>query len=103
MSATAEKKRRVRSQKVPRDEPQEWKDRSAQARDARANVGQQLTDLLVEADITGSLAMIAKRVRELAQAEASGDMTVMRAASMELAVAAGVYAAGMDLEPVGTD
>lgn len=93
--------RRVRSQKVPRDEPQEWKDRSQSAREARLNVGQQFTDLLVEADITGSPQLIAKRVRGLVEAEGSGDVTVMRAAAMELAVAAGVYAAGMDLEPVG--
>lgn len=93
--------RRVRSQKVPRDEPQEWKDRSQEAREARLNVGQQFTDLLVEADMTGSTQLIAKRVRELVQAEKSGDEDVTRAASMELAVAAGLYAAGMDLEPVG--
>jgi hypothetical protein len=89
---------RPKSHRVPRDEPQEWKERSEDARKARLNVGQQFTDLLVEADITGSSQLIAKRVREMVEAEGSGDRTMMRAAAMELAVAAGVYAAGIDLD-----
>lgn len=88
---------RTKSHRVPRDEPQEWKERSEAARAARLNVGSQFTALLVEADITGSPALIAKRVRGVLEAERSADLTMMRAAAMELAVAAGVYAAGIDL------
>ena len=93
MSAT-----RAKSHRVPRDEPQEWKEASERARKARRNVGQQFTDLLLEADITGSASLIGRRVRGLVEAEQSGDLAAIRAAAMELAVSAGVYAAGIDLD-----
>lgn len=89
--------RAPKSQRVPRDEPQEWKENTERARAARAHVGDQLAEALLEADITGSPSLIAKRVRGMLEAEQTGDTTLARAATMELAIAAGVYAAGIDL------
>lgn len=91
------KRKRPKSEKVPRDEPQEWKAATERAQEIRVNVGQQLAALVAEADITGSGGLIAKRVRGIVEAEGSGDQTLVRAAAMELAVAAAAFAVGIDV------
>ena len=81
-----------------RGEPEEWKRGARKARDARHNVARQIAEHIVEADLTGSREFVALRVRTFAQAEATGDLHVIRAALMDLAGAAGAYLVQVDLQ-----
>lgn len=78
-------------------EPAEWQEGTDAARAARAIVAQQFGDLLLERDMTGGRQHFALRLRELGEAERTGDILVIRAAVMEVCVSAGGWAAALDL------
>lgn len=77
--------------------PQEWLDRARDAREVRSSIGAELADYIREADMTGSREFVALRIRSFANAEASGDAAVVRAALADLATAVGAYMAAIDL------
>lgn len=79
-------------------EPIEWLKATEQAREARANVAGQVAELLTGMDITGGREHVTSRIRQLSEAERSGDATVVRAAVMECAVAFGAWAVRIDLK-----
>jgi len=80
-----------------RGQPQEWVTGQSAARQARAHVASQLTEHVIAGDLTGSRSLTARRVRNLAEAERSGDQMVIRASLMDLAAAAAAYACQIDL------
>lgn len=81
-------------------EPDEWQQATAQARAARMKVGQQLSELLAMADVTGSRDVIEVRARQLGAELRRGDIVLIRAASIELGVASGAFAAAIDLRQI---
>lgn len=84
-------------------EPEGWKDGSRRARAARQNAGRQIAESLVAADITGSREFLARRLRNVAEAEREGDDFVKRGAYLDLAVAAGAMVAAIDVRRGGTE
>lgn len=80
----------------PKD-PAAWEAGARKAREARAAVATQLSDLISSADLTGSPDYVARRLREYATAVRTGDAESERAALMELSVAAAATAASIDL------
>lgn len=78
-------------------EPEEWITATEQAREARSNVAGQLAELLTGMDITGGREHVTSRIRQLSDAEKSGDATVVRAAVMECSVAFAAWAVRIDL------
>lgn len=78
-------------------EPVEWVRGQEAARAARAAVAEQLTALLVGRGMTGDRAVLALRVRQLAEAEREGDPAVVRAAVMEVSAAAAAWCVSLDL------
>lgn len=78
-------------------EPEEWIRATNAARQARAVVAGQLADLLVASDITGGRPHLTQRVVQLGESYRTSDLTVIRAAVMELGVACGAYAVRIDL------
>lgn len=64
---------------------------------ARSNAGQQVFDLVVGSETTGSARMVAVRFGELIEATRTEDSLLIRAASMELARASVLYAVRLDL------
>lgn len=79
------------------NEPQDWLAGQAAAREARAAVGQQLAALLVERDMTGDKKLLVRRLRQLASVEAERDQATLRAAVMEVCVAAAAWVVSLDL------
>lgn len=79
------------------NEPQAWKKGQAEARKARAVVAGQLSAMIIERDATGDRSLLARRLRQLAEAERGGDGKVIRAAIMEIALAAAQWAVARDL------
>lgn len=79
------------------NEPQEWQDGQAAAREAREVVAGQLSALVVDRDITGDRSLLARRLRELLVAEGTEDATLIRAAAMEVAHAGAAWCVAMDL------
>jgi hypothetical protein len=63
----------------------------------RRNVADQLAVLVSESTMTGGPELFAKRMRAVAQAKLEGDDRVLRAAVMEMAVAASLWAVDLDL------
>jgi hypothetical protein len=88
---------RVSKADMTEKNPAEWVAGAKAARAARKNVSDQLTKLIESADLTGSRPLVARRIRELAGAQRSGDVAAERAALMELAVAASTSAADIDV------
>lgn len=78
-------------------EPEEWRAASERARVVRSNVAQQVSELIVMADMTGSFDLVRDRVAQVGQARATGDPDVLRAAAMECSVAFGLLAVELDL------
>lgn len=78
-------------------EPEEWINATERAREARSVVAGQMADLLTGMDITGGRELVTSRIRQLREAELSGDASVVRAAVMECAVAFGAWAVRIDL------
>lgn len=71
-------------------------------RAARAVVAQHLEELLATADMTGSRAQIAQRMRTFFADETDGDPVVVRASAMQVAVAWAAYVAHLDMQMKGT-
>lgn len=70
----------------------------AEADGAREVVAGQLAELIVETRMTGGRGLLVTRVRAVTAAERQGDPLALRAACMELAVAAAGWAVHLDLE-----
>lgn len=62
----------------------------------RENVGLQVADILRERSFPGSRAQLAERLRDVARYEAIGELSSLRAALVDLAVASGAWAADLD-------
>lgn len=81
-------------------DPAEWGRATAAARATREQVARtiavQIEELIVSGDIMGGRALLAQRVRALAEAERRGDQSVVRACVMDVAVAAGAWVARLD-------
>lgn len=88
-------------------DPEEWARATEGARETRTltahevaqTIAAQVEELIVEGDMMGGRALLAQRLRQLAQAERQGDLTVVRASLMDLAVAAGSWVASLDFTP----
>jgi hypothetical protein len=79
------------------NEPTEWKEGQAKARAAREIVAAQIVEDLVGRDMTGDREVFLRRLRDLAEAESSGDVNMVRAAVMELTLAGAAWAVALDL------
>lgn len=64
-------------------------------------VAEQVAELIRESGITGSPDLIAARVREIVAAQRTGDPYTVRAAAMNVAVAAAAYAVQIDMTTQG--
>lgn len=91
---------RVSAANMTKKDPTEWVAGARVARAARKRVASQLSDLIIDADLTGSPEFVARRVAEYAEAIRHHDDSGQRAALMELAVAAATTAAGLDCRPI---
>lgn len=88
-------------------DPEEWARATEKARAIRELaagevalvIGEQVAELVVAGDIMGGRAMVADRIRKVAAAEQRGERDVLRAAWMELAVAAAACVASIDYVP----
>ncbi|HEX7088677.1 MAG TPA: hypothetical protein VF192_00980 [Longimicrobiales bacterium] len=79
-------------------EPKDWQDGTAKARAVRANVAEQVAELIVERDMTGAEGLVATRIRQVADAQRRGDRVALRAAIMELSVSSAHWVAAIDLQ-----
>lgn len=70
-------------------------ERAAQA--SRERVAEQFAASLHERDLAGDRDVVARRVLEFVHAERSGDLGALRAAAMEIALAAGELCVTLDL------
>jgi hypothetical protein len=86
-----------RAKPSERGEPEEWKRGARAARAIRQNVARQVSEHIIEADLTGSREYVAMRVRTFAEAERNGDPYVLRAALMDLCGASAAYLVAVDL------
>lgn len=73
--------------------------REGAAREVAGQIAEQVAALIVEGDIMGGRALLSTRVQQLVAAERRGDPVVVRAAVIEVAVAAGAWVAALDFEP----
>lgn len=80
------------------NEPLDWQAGRAAARAGREVVAGQLVAELRGRDSTGGRAMLARRVRELVVAERGRDEAVLRAAIIEVSLAAAQWAVSVDLK-----
>lgn len=88
-------------------DPEEWAratkaarvQREAAAGEVADRIRKQVFELIVEGDLMGGRALVATRVRQIAEAERREDEEALRAAVMELAVAAGMWVAALDFVP----
>lgn len=80
------------------NEPQEWVEGQAAAREARQRVADQIAQLLVKRDMTGDEAVFVRRINELGAAVREGDHAVIRAAVMEATLAGGAWLVALDLK-----
>lgn len=78
-------------------DPEEFRAGTDEARAVRASVAGQLNQMIREMDITGSKGYVIRRLRDLNAADESGDPMALNAAVMELAAAAGAWAAQIQL------
>lgn len=76
---------------------EEWAQNTEAARAARANVADQVSELIVTADIMGGRTRVAMALRAVAMAEQRQDSDALRAAWMDVAAAAGGAAAALDV------
>lgn len=88
------------------NEPRAWREGQAAARAARALVAQQLTEMITEREMTGGRAMFTRRLRQLLETQArqtgrQGETVLLRAAVMEVARAAALWAVALDLRARG--
>jgi hypothetical protein len=79
-------------------QPKEWADGEAEADLARERVATQLAELLCGQGMTGSEASLSRRLAEMVEARRYGDRVALRAAVMEVSVAAAAYAVTLDLD-----
>lgn len=88
-------------------DPEEWARATQAARDQRrASAGEvadrireQVFELIVDGDMMGGRALVATRLRQVAEAERRGDKVALRAAVMELTIAGGAWVAAIDYVP----
>jgi hypothetical protein len=80
-------------------DPDGWEAAEAALRAARVHVGWQITEQLLDERYAGSRGLLARRVKGVMEAEHTGDAVLLRAAVMEVAVAAAAWAAALDLDP----
>lgn len=80
------------------NEPLEWQQGQAQAREVRARVAEQLSGALVGRDMTGGQALVARRLRELQAARQGEDAVLLRAAAWEAALAMAAWVVQLDLD-----
>jgi membrane protein required for beta-lactamase induction len=64
---------------------------------ARRNVADQVAELLIGSVSSGSRDIVALRIRSVLEAERRNEPRALRAAAVELAVAAGAWAAVLDV------
>lgn len=62
-------------------------------------IREQVFELIVHGDLMGGRALVATRLRQVAEAERRGDKAALRAAVIELGVAAGAWLAALDYVP----
>lgn len=88
-------------------DPEEWARATEEARRTREEaaaevagvIASQVEELIVSGDVMAGRAVLAQRISQLAVAERRGDPVVIRAALMEVAVAAGGWVASIDFVP----
>ena len=83
---------------VEKTEAQAHAEGEARAAEARAVVARQLTEGLLERAVVGAPDVIGVRVIDLAHARRTRDVKLIRAAAMELSLAAAEYAVKLDSE-----
>ena len=89
------------SREATESDPEEIRRITEEARGVRDSVADQLAQMIREMDMTGSRGYLGRRLRELVAAEKSGDPMALNAAVMEVAAAAGAWAADIQLrEPM---
>lgn len=89
------------SREATASDPEEYRATTEEARAVRASVAAQLSSMIEEMDMTGSRGYLVRRLKELNAAVASDDPLALNAAVMEVAAAAGAWAAHVQLkEPV---
>lgn len=69
------------------------------AADARQKAAKQIAEMILDEDVAGGRERLARSVRGVAEAAASGDMLVTRAALMELVASAAAWVVAIDLRP----
>lgn len=85
------------SREATASDPEEYRAITEEARAVRASVADQLAAMINEMDMTGSRGYLVRRLRELNAASDSGDPLALNAAVMEVAAAAGAWAADIQL------
>ena len=80
-----------------RDEPQEWREASERADEAREVVAAQIAEELTGREMTGSGDAFVERIKEVIAARRVGDPVALRAAVMEATVAGGQWVVALDL------
>lgn len=96
-----------RSMAATSRDPEEWSRATKAAREQRVKaagevadrIREQVFELIVEGDMMGGRALVATRLRQVAEAERRGDTVALRAAVMELTVAGGSWVAALDFVP----
>lgn len=88
---------------IPTTIEEEYARGEGAAASARVVVAEQLGASIRESRRTGSMDLVARRVRALAEASRSGDQQTTRGAAMELAEAAALMAVSLDLHQVSGD
>lgn len=86
------------SREATASDPEEYRAITEEARFVRASVAEQVGQMITDSDMTGSRDYFARRLRELAAAEKSGDPMALNAAVMEVAAAAGAWATAIQLK-----
>lgn len=86
------------SREATASDPEEYRAITEEARLVRASVAEQVGQMITDSDMTGSRDYFARRLRELAAAEKSGDPMSLNAAVMEIAAAAGAWASAIQLK-----
>lgn len=88
-------------------DPEDWAKATKKAREQREKaagevadrIREQVYELIVHGDLMGGRALVATRLRQIAEAERRGDKDALRAAVIELGVASGAWLAALDYVP----
>jgi hypothetical protein len=88
-------------------DPEDWARATVRARATREEaaeevagvIADQVRELIVSGDLMGGKALVAKRLKQVVTAEQREDKDALRAAWMDLAVAAGACVAAIDFVP----